>query len=156
MSFKTAAPQNVILQPGHPNHLLLEGANNRNVNISHRFLAAPVQANRLANQLFISIVSTRLNIHASYQSAYSGLRFLGEIPAGVMILSMYEFQPQTSIRSDWGSRPPGPSPWDVGNNLREFGIQDWWRDRRTKKSKTSFEIAPEANRLVITSPTTQI
>ena len=26
----------------------------------------------------------------------------------------------------------------------------------TKKSKTSFEIAPEANRLVITSPTTQI
>ena len=38
--------------------------------------------------------------------------------------SMYEFQPQTSIRSDLGSRPPGPSPWDVGNNLREFGIQD--------------------------------
>ena len=113
-----------ILQPGHPDHLLLEGANNRNVKISHRFLAAPVQANRLANQLYISIVSTRLNIRASYQSAYSGLRFLGEIPAGVMILSMYEFQPQTSIRSDWGSRPPGPSPWDVGNNLREFGIQD--------------------------------
>ena len=77
-----------ILQPGHPDHLLLEGANNRNVNISHRFLAAPVQANRLANQLYISIVSTRLNIRASYQSAYSGLRFLGEIPAGVMILSM--------------------------------------------------------------------
>ena len=30
----------------HPNHFVLAGANNRNVNITYRFLAAPVQANR--------------------------------------------------------------------------------------------------------------
>ena len=30
----------------HPNHIVLAGANNRNVIITHRFLAAPVQANR--------------------------------------------------------------------------------------------------------------
>ena len=29
----------------HPNHFLLAGANNRNVNMTYRFLAAPVQAN---------------------------------------------------------------------------------------------------------------
>ena len=30
----------------YPNHLVLAGANNRNVIITYRFLAAPVQANR--------------------------------------------------------------------------------------------------------------
>ena len=30
----------------HPNHLLLAGGNNRNIIITYRFLAAPVQANR--------------------------------------------------------------------------------------------------------------
>ena len=30
----------------HPNHFVLAGANNRNVIITYRFLAAPVQANR--------------------------------------------------------------------------------------------------------------
>ena len=30
----------------HPNHFVLAGANNRNVIITYRFLAAPVHANR--------------------------------------------------------------------------------------------------------------
>ena len=30
----------------HPNHFVLAGTNNRNVLITHRFLAAPVLANR--------------------------------------------------------------------------------------------------------------
>ena len=30
----------------HPNHFVFAGANNRNVIIAYRFLAAPVQANR--------------------------------------------------------------------------------------------------------------
>ena len=35
-----------VLSLRHPNHFVLEGANNRNVIITYRFLAAPVQANR--------------------------------------------------------------------------------------------------------------
>ena len=30
----------------HPNHFVFAGANNRNVIITYRFIAAPVQANR--------------------------------------------------------------------------------------------------------------
>ena len=30
----------------HPNHFVIAGANNRNVIITYRFLAAPIQANR--------------------------------------------------------------------------------------------------------------
>ena len=47
----------------HPNNFLLVGANNRNVIITYRFLAAPVQANRdffLAYWLYILTVSTSL------------------------------------------------------------------------------------------------
>ena len=48
-----------------PNHFVLAGANNRNVIITYRFLAAPVQANRdfstLMVWLYISTVSTFLN-----------------------------------------------------------------------------------------------
>ena len=48
-------PQNLLIVSGpvgifcvlrHPNHFVLAGANNRNVIIAFRFLAAPVQANR--------------------------------------------------------------------------------------------------------------
>ena len=35
-----------FLSVRHPNHFLLAGANNRNVIITYRFLAAPVQENR--------------------------------------------------------------------------------------------------------------
>ena len=35
-----------VLSLRHPNHFVLAGANNRNVIITYRFLAAPVQANR--------------------------------------------------------------------------------------------------------------
>ena len=35
-----------LLSLRHPNHLVLAGANNRNVIITYRFLTAPVQANR--------------------------------------------------------------------------------------------------------------
>ena len=34
-----------FLSSRHPNHFVLAGANNRNVIITYRFLAAPVQAN---------------------------------------------------------------------------------------------------------------
>ena len=40
----------------HPNHFVLAGANNRNVIIDYRPLAAPVQANR--DFFYISTVST--------------------------------------------------------------------------------------------------
>ena len=69
----------------HPNHFVLVGANNRNVIITYRFLAAPVQANRdffyidCMTSLYISTVSTFLNIRASYWGASSGFRLLGEI-----------------------------------------------------------------------------
>ena len=33
----------------HPNHFVLAGANNRNVIINYRFLAAPVQVNRCSS-----------------------------------------------------------------------------------------------------------
>ena len=49
------------LYDGHPNHLVLAGTNNRNVIITYRFLATPVQANRdffLVYRLYISTVST--------------------------------------------------------------------------------------------------
>ena len=35
-----------VLSLRHPNHFVLAGTNNRNVIITYRFLAAPVQANR--------------------------------------------------------------------------------------------------------------
>ena len=35
-----------VLSLRHPNHFVLASANNRNVIITYRFLAAPVQANR--------------------------------------------------------------------------------------------------------------
>ena len=35
-----------VLSLRHPNHFVLAGANNRNVIITYRFLAAPVQASR--------------------------------------------------------------------------------------------------------------
>ena len=52
----------------HPNHFVLAGANNRNVIITYRFLAAPVQANR--------DLSTFINMRVSYWSASSGFRLL--------------------------------------------------------------------------------
>ena len=36
----------------HPNHFALAGANDRNVIITYRFLAAPVQANRDTDCIF--------------------------------------------------------------------------------------------------------
>ena len=54
----------------HPNHFVLVGANNRNVIITYRFPAAPVQANRdffyIDCMTVYSTVSTFLNIRASY------------------------------------------------------------------------------------------
>ena len=58
----------------HPKHLVLAGANNGNVIITYRSLAAPDQANRdffwhhslPVYCLHISTVSTFLNIRASY------------------------------------------------------------------------------------------
>ena len=131
MSFKTAAPQNVtdtthLICLSGPFGILCFTSSYNLVILTISYLRVrtietspfPTDSSRpllkqidWQNRLYISIVSTLLHIRASYQSASSGLRFLGEIPAGAMVLSMYQFQPQTSIRSDWGSRPPGPSPW---------------------------------------------
>ena len=41
-----SGPFGIFCVLGHPNHFVLAGANNRNVIITCRFLAAPVQANR--------------------------------------------------------------------------------------------------------------
>ena len=75
----------------HPNHFVLASANNRNVIITYRFLAAPVQGIQIFSiltvWLYISNVSTFLNIRASYKSASSGFRPLGQIPAGAMTSS---------------------------------------------------------------------
>ena len=53
----------------HPNHFVLEGTNNRNVIITYRFLAAPVQGNRdffwHTDSICQESVSTFLNIHVS-------------------------------------------------------------------------------------------
>ena len=57
----------------HPNHFVLAGANNRNVIITYRFLAAPVQANRDFFQ-YLNCKYCPYNIRASYQGASSGFR----------------------------------------------------------------------------------
>ena len=67
-----------------PNHLLLEGTNNRNVIITYRFLTAPVQANQdffRHTWLYISTVSIYAWVT---MSASSGFRLLGKIPAGAI------------------------------------------------------------------------
>ena len=82
----------------HPNHFVLPGANNRNVIITHRFLAAPVQGNRdffLPYWLYFSTVSSFLNIRASYYSASSGFRPEGEIPAEAIIQETKKIQQLT-------------------------------------------------------------
>ena len=76
-----------ILFTSDPNHLILAGVNNRNVMITQRFHATPVQANRDFSWhywLYISTVSTFHKILASYEIASSGFRLLGEIPAGAI------------------------------------------------------------------------
>ena len=65
-------PKRDFLSLRHPNHFVLEGANNGNVIITYRFLTALVQANRDffwhtgCMTLYISTVSTFLNIRPSY------------------------------------------------------------------------------------------
>ena len=41
-----SGPYGIFCVLRHPNHFVLAGANNRNVIITYRFLAAPVQVNR--------------------------------------------------------------------------------------------------------------
>ena len=68
-------------------HLVLVGANNRNVIITYRLLAAPVQ---------LTIYFNCKYIRASYLSASSGFIFsllLGKIPAGTIIDLAWTFQP---------------------------------------------------------------
>ena len=75
----------------HHNHFVLAGANDRNV-ITYRFLAAPVQANR--EFFYIDCMTVYFNskyfpnIRASCLSASSGLRLLGEIPAGAITVHL--------------------------------------------------------------------
>ena len=65
-----SGPLGIFCVLRHPNHFLPAGGNNRNVIITYRFFAAPVQANRdfsiLTVRLYISSVSTFLNVRASY------------------------------------------------------------------------------------------
>ena len=85
----------------HPNHFVLAGANNRNVIITYRFLAAPVQANRdffLAYWLYISAVSTFLNVCASYLSAFSGFRPEGNYIVVVVAMLTITCDTKSSLR----------------------------------------------------------
>ena len=70
----------------HPNHLrYLRARTIENVVITHQFLAAPVECKSrffLTYWLYISAVSTFLNIRTSYLSASSGFRLLVEISVG--------------------------------------------------------------------------
>ena len=69
----------------HPNDFVLAGANNRNVIITYRFLAAPVRANRIPTAY----------LNRKYRPWYTrkllgcllGISPLGEIPAGAIILN---------------------------------------------------------------------
>ena len=64
----------------HPNHLVLAGANNRNVIITYRFLAAPVQANR---DFFWHILTVHFNCNYFPQYMRELLEFLlGISPSG--------------------------------------------------------------------------
>ena len=64
----------------HPNHFVLAGANNRNVIITYRFLAVPVQANRdffwHTDCIFQLLVLSLIYARVTSKSASSG-----EIPA---------------------------------------------------------------------------
>ena len=70
----------------HPNHLrYLRARTIENVVITHRFLAAPIECKSrffLAYCLYISAVSTFLNIRTSYLSASSKFHLLVEISVG--------------------------------------------------------------------------
>ena len=64
----------------HPSHLVLAGANNRNVIITYRFLAAPVQANR---DFFWHILTVHFNCNYFPQYTRELLEFLlGISPSG--------------------------------------------------------------------------
>ena len=56
-----------VLSLRHPNHIVLAGANNRNVIITYRFLAAPVQTNR--NFFYIDCMTVYFN--CKYFSLYT-------------------------------------------------------------------------------------
>ena len=46
-----SSPFGIFCVLRHPNHFVLAGANNRNVIITYRFLAAPVEAEQLNHKL---------------------------------------------------------------------------------------------------------
>ena len=68
-----------VLSLRHPNHFVLAGANNRNVIITYRFLAAPVQENR--DFSFIDCMTVGafhlVKISGISGSAVNGTRFVG-------------------------------------------------------------------------------
>ena len=67
-----------FLSVRHLNHLVLAGANNRNVIITYLVLAAPVQANRDFSW------HTDLTRELLVGECLLGFRFLGEMPAGAI------------------------------------------------------------------------
>ena len=81
-----------FLSLGQPNHFVLAGANNRNVIISYRFLAAPVQANRDFLTVYFNckyfpyytreLLECLLGISPSGRNPYGGNKstFLGSCP----------------------------------------------------------------------------
>ena len=76
----------------HPNHFVLADPNNRNVIITYRFLAAPVQA----NQDFFYIDCMTVYFNCKYFPQYThellqcllGFRLLGEIPEGAIRIKL--------------------------------------------------------------------
>ena len=54
-----SGPLGIFCVLRHPNHFVLAGANNRNVIITYRFLAAPVEANR--DFLYIDCITVYFN-----------------------------------------------------------------------------------------------
>ena len=68
-----------VLSLRHPNHFVLAGANNRNVIITYRFLAAPVQENR--DFFYIDCMTVGafhlVKISGISGSALNGTRFVG-------------------------------------------------------------------------------
>ena len=68
-----------VLSLRHPNHFVLAGANNRNVIITYRFLAAPVQENR--DFFYIDCMTVGafhlVKISGISGSAVNGTRFVG-------------------------------------------------------------------------------
>ena len=101
----------------HPNHFVLAGANNRNVIITHRFLAAPVQANRdffWHTDFIAELWRAKRACGAPWVSNLP-------IPENLVITWPYTARPPATHPS-----APQGNQWSIPHFLASLGAQEYW------------------------------